>query len=86
MLWDLVSLTNVATLKAHQEDINALQKGANILASGGNSGFNNPALYIWDLRSSSSPVEEREKSDIQCIEVYNDDQEVFIGNSSQLVK
>jgi WD40 repeat protein len=64
MLWDLVSLINVATLKAHQEDINMLQRGSNILVSGGVSGYNNPALYVWDLRSSN-PIEEREKSDIQ---------------------
>lgn len=85
MLWDLVSLTNVATLKAHQGEINILQKGTNILASGGVSGFNNPALYIWDLRTSS-PIEEREKSDILCLEVCDDDKQVFIGNTSQLVK
>lgn len=68
MLWDLVSLTNVATLKAHQEDINILQKGSKILVSGGTSGFNSPGLYVWDLRAST-PIEEREKSDIQCLEV-----------------
>ena len=85
MLWDLVSLTNVATLKAHQEDINILQKGSKILVSGGISGFNSPGLYVWDLRAST-PIEEREKSDIQCLEVLNDDKNVFIGNSAQLVK
>ena len=68
MLWDLVSLTNVATLKAHQEDINALKRGDNILVSGGLSGFNSPSLYVWDLRTSS-PIEEREHSDVHCIEV-----------------
>ena len=64
MIWDLISLTNVATLKAHNEDINMLQKGKNILVSGGVSAFSNPALYVWDLKTSS-PLEEREKSDIQ---------------------
>jgi WD40 repeat protein len=85
MLWDLVSLTNVATLKAHQEDINILQKGSKILVSGGVSGFNNPGLYVWDLRAST-PIEEREMSDVQCIEVLDDDKNAFIGNSAQLVK
>lgn len=85
MLWDLVSLTNVATLKAHQEDINILQKGSKILVSGGVSGFDSCGLYVWDLRTSS-PIEEREKSDIQCLEVLNNDKNVFIGNTAQLVK
>jgi hypothetical protein len=84
-LWDLVSLTNVATLKAHQDEINVLKHGVNILVSGGVSGFNNPGLYVWDLRTSN-PIEEREKSDVQCIEVCNNDERVFIGNTSQLVK
>lgn len=85
MLWDMVSLTNVATLKAHHGDINTLRRGNNILVSGGVSGFNNPGLYVWDLRIAS-PIEERESSDITAIEVYNNDRNVFIGNTSQLVK
>lgn len=85
MLWDLVSLTNVATLKAHQGDINALKRGKNILVSGGSSGFENSTLYVWDLRTSS-PIEERESTDVHCIEVCDDDKRVFLGNSSQLVK
>ena len=85
MLWDLVSLTNVATLKAHQEDINILQKGSKILVSGGASGFNSPGLFVWDLRAST-PIEEREMSDVKCLEVFDNDKNVFIGNSAQLVK
>lgn len=86
MLWDLVSLTNVATLKAHQGDINTLRRGENILVSGGASDFDSsPTLYVWDLRTSS-PVEERETTDVQCIEIYDNDSKAFIGNSSQLVK
>lgn len=69
MLWDLVSLTNVATLKAHTEDINVLQRGSNILVSAGSAGFDNYSLFVWDLRTST-PIEEREKSsDIQSLQV-----------------
>lgn len=73
MLWDLVSLTNVATLKAHTDEINILQKGTNILVSAGVAGFDNYSLFVWDLRTSN-PIEEREKSsDIQCLQVSESD-------------
>ena len=86
MLWDLVSLTNVATLKAHTEDINVLKRGGNMLVSAGSSGFDSSSLFLWDLRTSS-PVEEREKSsDIQAVEVLDNNNESYIGNSSQMVK
>jgi WD40 repeat protein len=86
MLWDLVSLTNVATLKAHQDDIRTLEKGSNILVSAGVSGYNDYSMFVWDLRTSN-PIEEREKnSDIQCVKVMENDSQVFVGNTSQLVK
>jgi len=54
--------------------------------SAGASGYNDYSLFVWDLRTSS-PIEEREKSsDILCAEVCEDDKNVFVGNSAQLVK
>ena len=69
MLWDLVSLIDVETIKAHTEDMNVLQRGGNMLISAGSSGFDSNSLFLWDL-GTSSPVEEREKSsDICAVEV-----------------
>lgn len=56
ILWDMVSLTQVAHLKGHKEEIRALTVGGqndNLLFSGGKGSANGGSLLLWDLRKAS---------------------------------
>lgn len=54
LLWDLVSLCNIGTLKGHKDEIRALNitQDQQILMSGGKGG-NGGALLFWDLKKGS---------------------------------
>lgn len=64
MLWDLISLTNVGSLKGHKDDIKTMciSSDGNQLFSAGKGSSTGGALLIWDLRKGAAPVEEREKN------------------------
>ena len=86
MLWDLISLTNIGTLKAHKDEIRVLSKGTNLMASGGRSMTKDSSVFVWDLRGSN-PVEELEKnSDIYSLHMMPNDKEVYCGSSSNYIK
>ena len=52
MLWDMISLTNVGTLKGHKDEIKAMTvtQDGSYLFSGGKGSANSSALLVWDLR------------------------------------
>ena len=51
-LWDMVSLTLAGSLKAHREEIKAMNVSpdGNLVFSAGNSSQFAPGLLVWDLR------------------------------------
>jgi hypothetical protein len=86
MLWDLISLTNIGTLKAHKDEIRVLERGTNLLVSGGRSQTADPSVYVWDLKTAS-PIDQMEKhSDIYSLKVMKNDYEIYTGSSSKFVK
>ena len=52
MLWDMISLTNVGTLKGHKDEIKAMNitHDDHYLFSAGKGSSTGGALLIWDLR------------------------------------
>lgn len=56
MLWDLISLTNVGSLKGHKDEIKAMNVSldGNLLFSAGKGSANGGALLLWDLRKGAS--------------------------------
>lgn len=54
-LWDLISLTNVGTLKGHKDEIRAMNitMDGNFLFSAGKGSNNGGALLLWDLRKGA---------------------------------
>jgi len=86
MLWDLISLTNIGSLKAHKDEIRILEKGTNTLVSGGRSMANDSSVFVWDLRSSN-PIDELEKhQDIYSMKVMPNDYEIYTGTSNKYVR
>ena len=43
----------VATLRAHRDEVRALHKEGNYLLSAGKGSLNNGALFKWDLRGDT---------------------------------
>ena len=65
ILYDQISLTQVAILKGHKEEIRALavQPLSNgQLFSAGKGSQQGGSLLIWDLRKAHIPIEEKEKN------------------------
>lgn len=57
-IWDMTTLTNMATLRGHKGDIRAVEfsKDGKYLFSAGMGG-----MLVWDLRNTDSPMELIEK-------------------------
>ena len=61
MMWDVVSLTHIGTLKGIKEEVKAMQLVGEKLFAGTKGTPTSGGLLIYDLRKSENPVEEREK-------------------------
>lgn len=62
MLWDVVSMTNVGTLKGIKEEIKAMKIVGQQLFAGSKGSATSGALLIFDLRKQQEPIAEREKN------------------------
>jgi WD40 repeat protein len=81
ILWDLVTLKQTATLKAHRGEIRALEfsRDGKFLFSGGQGG-----VYVWDLRNTSQPTEHLHKlQDVFSLQATMD--KLFIGTRKHYV-
>ena len=49
-IWNLISLSNEATLRCHRDEVRVLHNWGDYLFSGGKGSPNGGSLLIWDLR------------------------------------
>lgn len=86
MIWDLISLTNVFTVKYHKEEIRAVQVTScgNYMICAGKGSQNQGAMSVWDIRSQKDPVAEAERNeDIFSLEKQGN--YIFMGTRSQAI-
>lgn len=84
MIWDLISLTNVFTVRYHKEEIRAVEVSqcGNYMICAGKGSPTQGAMSVWDLRSQKAPLCEVERNeDIFALEKCGD--LICMGTRSQ---